>query len=488
MVTPTLSLGASGFDRVGMRLPATFVWGDGTRWPGRALLDRAAKIGRWDAGSDLDWSLQVDPGVLPESDWSLFLELTDGGVLGGPLIDALGDDPEVLREIVAQHHGWLISQVLHSEQAALVAAAEICAAASSIDDKLMTAGLVADEARHVEAYQRYLSKIDVSYPVSPPLHDLLSQVVNLRYADMSYLGTQVLLEGVAGAITSMGGALLPNPLIRQVNTLVRRDEARHVAYGVLSLQGLYEQMSAPERREREDFVIDASVLLCRLLQPVQVWEHFGIDTSGAPARFAESCDALVFRSLVFSQVVPALHKLGLLTERVRDALDAMGALPLDCHMDLTPASPTEPASLLSPPPVPAEVESDPFLTLRAMLGSRELIAPEPVLCVLAELADPRHVAAAAPARIRLQVAGFDDGDWLLTLQDSGMSYRPFGAPGDPRDVADVAGEEIDVHVALDATTWTEVVSGRLGVAAALVDKRVTVIGDPSKAYALAALF
>lgn len=487
MVTPTLSLGASGFDHAGMRLPHTFVWGYGTRLPGRALLDKAARIGRWEAASDLDWSLEIDPGVLPESDWSLFMELTDGGVLGGPLIEALGDDPEILREIVAQHHGWLISQVLHSEQAALVAAAEICAAATSIEDKLMTAALVADEARHVEAYQRYLSKIGISYPVSPPLHELLSHVVNLRYADMSYLGTQVLLEGVAGAITSMGGALLPNPLIRQVNTLVRRDEARHIAYGVLSLQGLYEEMSARERREREDFVIDASLLLCRLLQPIQVWEHFGIDTSRAPAQFAESCDALVFRSLVFSQVVPALHKLGLLTERVQDALDVMGAWPLDCHMDLTPVSPTEPASLLSPPSLPAEIESDPFLALRAMLGALELIAPEPVLCVLAELADPSHVAAAAPARIRLQVAGFDDGDWLLTMNDTEMSYRRFGTPGEPEEMASGAGD-IDVQVTLDAATWTEVVSGRLGVAAALVDRRVTVTGDSSKAYALAALF
>ena len=119
----------------------------------------------------------------------------------------------MVHEMVAQNHGWLISQFMHGEQGALVATAKICAAAESIDDKYYAAAQVADEARHVEAYQRYLDKIGVTYPVSPPLHTLLEQVMGHRHVDMTFLGMQILVEGVALAAFSLGGAMLANPLI-----------------------------------------------------------------------------------------------------------------------------------------------------------------------------------------------------------------------------------------------------------------------------------
>jgi hypothetical protein len=338
--------------------------------------------------------------------------------------------------------------------------------------------LVAEEARHVEAYQQYLDKIGIGYPISRPLHDLLSQVVNHDYADMTYLGTQLLVEGVAGAASSLGGALFANPLIQQITALVRADEARHVAYGLLSLQSLYDEMSASELREREDFVIESCRLLSNQFQPTQVWEHFGIDTDVAAARFADSCDVLVFRSLVFSHVVPNLHTLGLLTSRVRNAFEAMGVLPLDCYIDLASASsPVDVSTSLSPPTVLPERQDDPFLALRAVLGTIEQIDPEPVLCVLAGLANAGSLAEAPSGRIRLQIAGFDEGDWLLTVRGAELSYRRTGA-----------GDEADVQVWMDANMWTEFVAGRISVPAALADERVAIVGDRAKATALEAIF
>src|SRR5947199_7500983 len=126
--------------------------------------------------------------------------------------------------MVAQDHGWLLSQFMHGEQRALVATAKVCAAAGSIDDKYCAAAQVADEARHVEAYQRYLDKIGITYPVSSPLHTLLDQVMSHRHVDMTFLGMQIFVEGVALAAFSLGGAMLSNPLIASINELVCRDE------------------------------------------------------------------------------------------------------------------------------------------------------------------------------------------------------------------------------------------------------------------------
>src|SRR5262245_43103069 len=306
-----------------MGVPASIVWDYDTHRPGVSRLYERTKAARWNPSGALAWTIEIDPGAEVPPD-------TPGGIdwsrLGSPLTDALGTAPELRREFVAQQHGWLVSQFMHGEQGALLATAKICAAAESLDDKLFAAVQVGDEARHVEAYQRYLGKIGITYPCSPPLAELLGQVMGHRHVDLTYLGMQILVEGVALAAFSLGGALFANPLIARLTELVRRDEARHVAFGVLSLQGLYHEMDPVDLREREDFVVESCALLRDRLLPVEVWEHFGIDTTVATARFLESAESQGFRSGVSSKVVPNLRKLGLLTPRVRDDFETLGIL------------------------------------------------------------------------------------------------------------------------------------------------------------------
>src|SRR5438445_11696509 len=193
---------------------------------------------------------------------------------------------------------------MHGEQGALVATAKTCAAAESIDDKYYAAAQVADEARHVEAYQRYLDKIGYRYPVSPALSQLLNQVMGHKHVDMTYLGMQILVEGVALAAFSLGGAMLSNPLIGHITELVRRDEARHVAFGVLSLQGTYDDMDPVDLSEREDFLLEACSVMRDRFVPVDVYERLGLDVEAATREFGVSPAQAAFRSLRFSKVVP----------------------------------------------------------------------------------------------------------------------------------------------------------------------------------------
>jgi len=253
-----VSVTNAAIDRVDMGLPAAFVWDYDARRPRLGRLYEKSKVSQWNAATDVDWSIEVDAGAVPE-----VAQFADVDWEGGPISTALGvrNDPAMMHEIVAQDHGWLISQFMHGEQGALVATAKICAAAESIDDKYYAAAQVADEARHVEAYQRYLDKIGITYPVSTPLHTLLDQVMGHRHVDMTFLGMQILVEGVALAAFSLGGAMLSNPLIANITELVRRDEARHVAFGVLSLSGRYDDMDPVDLAEREDFVLEACALM-----------------------------------------------------------------------------------------------------------------------------------------------------------------------------------------------------------------------------------
>src|SRR5207249_1479500 len=89
-------------------------------------------------------------------------------------------------------------------------------------------------------YRRYLTeKLPLAYPVNPHLHTLLGQIIREPRWDMTYLGMQIMVEGLA--LAAFGLVNLMNPherLLNQITTYVMRDEARHVAFGVLQLEGL----------------------------------------------------------------------------------------------------------------------------------------------------------------------------------------------------------------------------------------------------------
>jgi hypothetical protein len=459
---------SSTTEPVDMRMPATFVWDYDARRPRLNRLYEKSKVSQWNASTDVDWDIEVDPGAMPTDER---FQGIDWGQ-DDPLFAVIGDAPDTVHEVVAQNHGWLVSQFMHGEQGALLATAKICAGATSIDDKYYAAAQVADEARHVEAYQRYLDKIGITYPCSTSLHELLTDVMGHRHVDMTFLGMQILVEGVALAAFSLGGALLANPLIGHITELVRRDEARHVAFGVLSLQGVYDDMDPVDLAEREEFVLEACALMRDRFMPVQVWEHFGIDTDDASTRFADSADMQAFRSLMFSKVVPNLRKLGLLTPRVREGFEQLGIIRYERYID----SATEAGELDPGEGSDGGPDADPIVAMRAALGGVERIAPEPVLMVIAGMADPTALTNVDSARVRLNVQGIDDGDWLLAIGDGRFTYE--------RSTPDMAR---DVDVEMDVSTWTDIVAGRITAPAALIDGRINLTGDVMKALALDAL-
>ena len=75
--------------------------------------------------------------------------------------------------------------------------------------------------------------------------------------DMTYLGMQVLIEGLALAAFQRIRDQSQNPLAAAVNAYVMQDEARHVAFGRLALRDYYPQLTDAERDEREEFVVEA---------------------------------------------------------------------------------------------------------------------------------------------------------------------------------------------------------------------------------------
>jgi hypothetical protein len=202
---------------------------------------------------------------------------------------------------------------MHGEQGALLCTAQIVETVPWIDAKYYAATQVMDEARHVEVFARYLdTKLSGHYPINAHLRMLLDDIITDGRWDMTYLGMQIMVEGLALAAFGFIHQLTTEPLLKKLLRYVMSDEARHVAFGVLSLQEYYQQLSGAEIRERQEFAFEAATRMRDRFLQQEVWDRMGIDVKEAVKLVMQAPDRQMFQSLLFSKIVPNCKKLGLL--------------------------------------------------------------------------------------------------------------------------------------------------------------------------------
>jgi hypothetical protein len=184
-----------------------------------------------------------------------------------------------------------------------------------------------DEARHVEAYSRLLhEKFELAYPITHGLKSLLESGLSDSRWDMTYLTMQILIEGLALAAFQRIRDQSKNPLAAAVNAYVMQDEARHVAFGRLALRDYYPQLTDAERAEREEFVVDACWHMRDRFNQLEVWQRLGLPVEECIRLVDESESMQVFRSRIFSRIVPTVKDIGLWGDKVQQAFAAMGAI------------------------------------------------------------------------------------------------------------------------------------------------------------------
>ncbi len=274
---------------------------------------------QWNATSRIDWSLEVDPtnvSLAPDEVLPIF---------GSPIWNKMGSDD---RDQVRHHYlAWMTSQFLHGEQGALICSAKIVETVPDMDSKFYAATQTMDEARHVETYKRYIhEKIQLAYPINESLKTLLDQTITDSRWDFTYLGMQVLIEGVALAAFSMIRDFTADPLGRSINAYVIQDEARHVAFGRLALKDAYAELTEKEREEREEFLIEGSYLLRDRFLAHEMWETLGLPVDECVAFVDQAQIMGEFRKALFSRVVPCVKDIGLWGPKVQKAYGDMGVL------------------------------------------------------------------------------------------------------------------------------------------------------------------
>ncbi len=273
---------------------------------------------QWDANLRIDWSQELDPEnpqELPEDAFPL---------VGAPFYEKMSDKEKA--ELRRYHQAWTVSQFLHGEQGALFCAAKIVQQVPDLDSKLYAATQVVDEARHVEAYKRLLEKFGVAWPMTGPLGELLAQVLRDSRWDMTYLGMQVVVEGLALAAFTMIRDQAQNPLAASVNAYVMEDEARHVAFGRLALRDYYPQLTEAERAEREEFLVEACYLMRDRFEAREVWRTLDLPEEECVDHMTNSEQMQQFRTFLFTRIVPVVKDIGLWGEKVRSAYADMGVL------------------------------------------------------------------------------------------------------------------------------------------------------------------
>lgn len=285
-----------------------------------AALYESAKQAQWNATTDIDWSLEVPFGEpLPDgSDYAL------GTFRSSPLAGRGRAAWDAFRWEV---QGWMVCQFLHGEQAALVSSARLAEVVPDLSAKLYAISQAGDEARHTEAFSRYVREhVPQPYPVAAALLQLFQQALGAREWDFTALAIQCLVEPIALAGFRMAEATFHDDLVKQILTKIARDEARHVSFGVLLLKDVIPAMTATERADREDFVLEAVALMRRRFLLGDVWDRLEVRQADGMA-FAERDPGLVaYRKVLFSRVVPMLAHIGLLTPPVVAGLEKLQLL------------------------------------------------------------------------------------------------------------------------------------------------------------------
>jgi hypothetical protein len=292
----------------------------------RGLYEKA-KRDQWNASRDIAWET-AEPG-----DGRLLAdELVD--IWGSPIWERLseGERVELNRRIAA----WRLSVLLYGEQGAMLACSQLVDTVAGTDEKFFQATQVMDEARHNEVLERYLQRRleGLHYPMPENERELFDSILGDRRWYVKTIGLQLVSETFAVALFKMMAETAADPLLAQICRRILQDESRHMGFGMLALPDMVREASDGERRELEDYTCMALEKVLTGFFPVDAYRDIGF----SPAQIAEvqahrrraaarSDYALYrkhFKRDMHASMVSNLARIGLLTERVRPRLAALG--------------------------------------------------------------------------------------------------------------------------------------------------------------------
>ena len=290
-------------------------------WDYRIQDNRIKRL--YELGKELNWNVEMD------IDWNRpYEELKEPYPIfwdDYPPYQKMTDKKKV--EFLRHRQAWSMSQFLHGEQGAVLVASQLTSCAPTFNANLYAASQTFDEARHVEAFNKYIqTRTKLMYPVGNELKSILDKILTDERWDLKFIGMQIIIEGLALAAFQSSRDLTPDPVLKDMLGLIIRDEARHVTFGVNYLEDFISTLSEDQIEERAQFAYEACLLSRERLVSNDVFDHFGWDKEESRI-FQQSSDITkMFQKLLFQRIVPNLSRIGLLTDSVRGKFDKLGLL------------------------------------------------------------------------------------------------------------------------------------------------------------------
>ena len=145
-----------------------------------------------------------------------------------------------------------------------------------------------------------------------------------------------MVEGLALAAFGFMQQMTTEPLLKKLLRYVMSDEARHVAFGVLSLREYYAELSDAEIFERQQFAFEAGVRMRDRFLQQEVWERMGMNVKEAIECTLAVPERELFQMMLFSKIVPNAKKLGLLDRNnswLRRRYEELGVIQFEDLVD-----------------------------------------------------------------------------------------------------------------------------------------------------------
>jgi hypothetical protein len=189
-----------------------------------------------------------------------------------------------------------------------------------------------DEARHVEVFAAYVRLLDEVHDIAPGLKQLLDNVIATDDWMHKAVGMQVVTEGLALYVFRDMRNQTQEPLLKQLLTLVSRDEARHTGYGIKYLSAVVPTLTDQERAGVEDFAYESARLIIDTRagttmrdELLSLWREAGVDPADALKALSEEREHIAEllqrkgrgrMGPISGFVIPTLKAIGLYSDRI----------------------------------------------------------------------------------------------------------------------------------------------------------------------------
>jgi len=292
----------------------------------RSLYEKA-KRDQWNASRDIAWDTPE-----PSDGRTLADELVD--IHGSPIWNKLSEKDRV--QLNRNLTAWRLSVLVYGEQGAMLACSQLVNVVSGTDQKFFQATQVVDEARHNEVLERYLQERlgGLHYPMPANERELFDVILSDSRWYVKTIALQLVAETFAVALFKMMAECAHDPLLRQICERILQDESRHMGFGMLALPEVVSNATESERRELEDFTCVALEKVLTGFFPAEAYRDIGMSAAQIAEVQAYRRDVAVrqdyavyrkyFKRDMHTSMVTNLARIGLLTERVRPRLAALG--------------------------------------------------------------------------------------------------------------------------------------------------------------------